>query len=264
MMLKRSFRNSTSDVLVRFAIYCYPLLLIVAIWEALSKIGSVRPLFLPSVRDTWMQLGALLADNEILLPLGISLFRAFSGLALAIVLGVLLGLLMARNRVVRYIFDPLISFAFPAPKIVFMPIFILWFGIDHLSKILLVVATCIFPLIIATYHGALSVNKTILWSAKAMGTSERRILTHIIFPASMTHIFNGVRITVPMALITAFTAEMVTGGGGVGALLMFAQRFFATPTVFVYIGIMALTGVVLDRLLVFQGRLLMPWLDENS
>ena len=154
------------------------------------------------------------------------------------------------------------SSAFPAPKIAFVPIFILWFGIDHLSKILLVAFTCIFPMIIATCHGATAVSRTVIWSAQAMGTPERNLLYRVILPAALPYVFSGMRVTLPVALITAFTAEMIAGGGGVGSALMFAQRFFQTPTVFVYILIMLMTGFVLDRLMLWSRRRLLPWQDE--
>ena len=70
------------------------------------------------------------------------------------------------------------------------------------------------------------------------------------------------RVTLPVALITAFTAEMIAGGGGVGSALMFAQRFFQTPTVFVYVLIMLMTGFVLDRLMLWSRGRLLPWQDE--
>ena len=145
-----------------------------------------------------------------------------------------------------------------------MPIFILWFGIDHLSKILLVAFSCIFPMIVATYHGAVAVSRTVIWSAEAMGTPERKLLYRIILPAALPYIFSGIRVTMPVALIIAFTAEMIAGGGGVGAALMFAQRFFQTPTVFVYILVMLATGFVLDRLLLRLRRRLLPWQDETE
>ena len=78
----------------------------------------------------------------------------------------------------------------------------------------------------------------------------------------LPYVFSGMRVTLPVALITAFTAEMIAGGGGVGAALMFAQRFFQTPTVFVYILIMLMTGFVLDRLMLWSRRRLLPWQDE--
>src|SRR5262249_35624180 len=97
-----------------------------------------------------------------------------------------------------------------------------------------------------------------------MGTPEGKMLYRIIFPATKPHIFSGVRVTVPVALIIAFTAEMIAGGGGVGAALMFAQRFFQTPTVFVYILIMLATGLILDRVMLRLRHWLIPWHHESA
>src|SRR4029450_41125 len=154
--------------------YSYPLLLVLAAWELVARAGLIRPLFLPSVTAVFEQFWALLLEGEIVAPLMVSLYRAFAGLALAVVFGVIAGLLMARSKWAHWALDPLISVAFPAPKIAFVPIFILWFGIDHLSKILLVAFTCVFPMVVSAYHGAAAVNQTLVWSAQAMGTPERR------------------------------------------------------------------------------------------
>ena len=243
--------------------YCYPLLLVLAAWEAVARAGLIRPLFLPTITAVMEQFWILLLDGEIVTPLLVSLYRAFAGLALAVVFGVLAGLLMARFKWANWTLDPLVSLGFPAPKIAFVPIFILWFGIDHLSKILLVAFTCVFPMIVATYHGAIAVSRTVIWSAEAMGTPERKLLYRIIFPAAQPYIFSGVRVTVPVALIIAFTAEMIAGGGGVGAALMFAQRFFQTPTVFVYILVMLATGFILDLVMLRLRHWLIPWDDEG-
>ena len=209
------------------------------------------------------QFWVLLRDGEILQPLAVSLYRAFAGLVLAVVFGVFTGLLMARSKTANWAFDPLVSLAFPAPKIAFVPIFVLWFGIDDLSKILLVSFTCIFPIAVATYHGAAAVSRILIWSAEAMGTPGRTLLSRVILPASLPYVFSGVRVTLPVALITAFTAEMISGGGGVGAALVYAQRFFQTPTVFVYIIVMLATGFVFDLMIMRLRIWLIPWEDEN-
>jgi ABC-type nitrate/sulfonate/bicarbonate transport system permease component len=242
----------------------YPFVLVIAAWYAMTEWGGARPMFLPSPLDVARQFLAMIASQEVVQPVLLSLYRAFLGLLLAVAAGIGLGLAMARSRSVRRLVDPLVAVAFPAPKIAFMPIFILWFGIDSLSKVLLVAFTCVFPMIIATYEGAISVPPVVSWSARAMGTTPRRLMWRIVLPAAVPAIFSGIRVTVPVALITAYTAEMVAGGGGLGAVLMYAQRFFETPTVFVCIVLMLLSGVVLDRLLVaLRGRLI-PWQGEQG
>jgi ABC-type nitrate/sulfonate/bicarbonate transport system permease component len=253
----RTFRR-----LLDGAIYAYPLILVLGLWEAVTELGYVRPLFLPSVGAVVAQFWPMLIGHQIIEPLSVSLFRAFVGLALAVVVGTGVGLAMARFSSVRWALDPLVSLAFPSPKIAFVPIFVLWFGIDHLSKILLVAFTCVFPMIVATYHGASAVRGIIIWSAQAMGTPEHMIMTRIMLPASLPHIINGLRVTLPVALISAFTAEMVAGGGGVGSAMMYAQRFFQTPTVFVYIVVMLLTGLLLDLAMTQLRRRLLRWESE--
>jgi ABC-type nitrate/sulfonate/bicarbonate transport system permease component len=249
--------------LIDGAIYAYPLVLVLVLWEAVTELGYVRPLFLPGVGAVVQQFWPMLIGHQIVEPLAVSLLRAFAGLALAVVFGTGVGLAMARFSSVRWAFDPLVSLAFPAPKIAFVPIFVLWFGIDHLSKILLVAFTCVFPMIVATYHGASAVSGILIWSAQAMGTPEHKIISRILLPASLPHVINGLRVTLPVALISAFTAEMVAGGGGVGSAMMYAQRFFQTPTVFVYIIIMLLTGLLLDLAMTKLRRRLLRWEQEG-
>jgi ABC-type nitrate/sulfonate/bicarbonate transport system permease component len=264
-MLEREWRMMRASVAALRAtvLHAYPLLLLLLLWEGVAHAGLLRPLFLPGPGVVAHQLWLLLGAGEIVAPLGVSLYRAFAGLALAVIAGVLGGLCMARSRWASWALDPLVSIAFPAPKIAFVPIFILWFGIDDLSKILLVAFTCVFPMIIATYHGATAVPRTVIWSAQAMGTTQRRLLIRIILPAALPYVFTGARVTLPVSLITAFTAEMIAGGGGVGSALMFAQRFFQTPTVFAYILLMLAAGLVLDRLMLCLRSSLLPW-DEGQ
>ena len=86
----------------------------------------------------------------------------------------------------------------------------------------------------------------------------------MILPATLPYIFSGLRVTVPVALITAYTAEMVAGGGGLGSALMYAQRFFQTPSVFLYIILMLLSGVVLDQVMLAARVWLIPWQPEEE
>lgn len=244
--------------------FCYPIALVVILWAIVARAGWVRPLFLPSPLAVAQQFWPLLESGEIVKPLLVSLYRAFGGLLIALVVGAAAGLAMGRMRWVQWGIDPLVSFAFPAPKIAFIPIFILWFGIDDVSKILMVAFTCVFPIIVATHHGATATSKIIIWSAQTMGTTERELLWRIVFPATLPYIFSGLRVTVPVALITAYTAEMVAGGGGLGAALMFAQRFFQTPAVFLYIILMLLSGIVLDQLMLAARGWLIPWQTEEQ
>lgn len=252
------------ETLGRMVRFVFPLALVVLAWAGLCASGLVRPLFLPAPTDVAKQFVELFRAGEIMEPLLTSLYRTFAGLVLAVVAGVVAGLGMARSRLAYWGLDRVLSLGFPAPKIAFMPIFILWFGIDDLSKILLVAFTCVFPMAVATWQGAVAVPRTYIWSAQALGTSAPLMLRKVILPGTLTTIFSGIRVAVPVALITTFTAEMVAGGGGLGGALMYAQRMFQTPTVFVYIVLMLLTGVLFDQVLLAARHRMLPWLAEDE
>jgi len=251
--------SSAAIALASSLLRAYPLLVVVGVWEAVARAGLVRALFLPSPSAIARQFAELIAQGEVLEPLLTSLLRAGLGLALALAVGITLGLAMATHRSIHRAIDPIVSLGAPVPKIAFVPIFVLWFGIDDLSKVLLVAFTCVFPILVATWHGASAVRQVILWSARSMGTSESSLLWRVVLPAAMPFVFGGIRVTVPVALITAYTAEMIAGGGGLGAALVYAQRLFQAPTVFVHIVLMLLTGIFFDRLLLVARRWLMPW-----
>jgi ABC-type nitrate/sulfonate/bicarbonate transport system permease component len=234
-------------------------LTLVVFWEAAARTGLTSPLFLPAfttvVAEWWM----VCADGSLPADLFTSLFRAFAGLFAATVVGVLLGIAMARSRLVHWMFDPVIALAFPSPKIAFLPIFILWFGIYSISKILLVAFACVFPIVIGTYAAASSVNRVWIWSAYSLGTSHLALLVRVVLPAAWPRIFAALRVALPVSLITTFTAEMVGGGGGMGATLMYSQRFFESPTVFAYILTMLIVGLLLDAMMLRIQQAFPAW-----
>jgi ABC-type nitrate/sulfonate/bicarbonate transport system permease component len=224
----------------------YPLLIVALLWEGAARLELVYPIFLPPLSETLGQLGKLTLAGEITGPLAVSLYRAGAGLLIAMVIGVSIGFAMARSGIVRWLFKPLLAISFPAPKVAFLPVFILWFGIDHLSKIALVTFSCVFPFIIAAQAGANSVPRIQVWAAEAMGTGRLDMLWRIVLPASLPSLMSGVRVAVPYALVSAFAAEMIAGGGGLGGSLVYAQRYFETPTVFAILLVMLASGYVID------------------
>jgi ABC-type nitrate/sulfonate/bicarbonate transport system permease component len=237
-------------------------LLFVAFWEIAARSHVAPAILLPPFSVVAEQLWHSTLDGTLVADLSLSLGRAICGLFLATLGGVILGLLMARNRAIEWLADPLVALGFPSPKIAFLPIFILWFGIESLSKILLVAFACIFPVIIGTYSAARAVSRLFVWSALSLGSGRLSLFLHVILPACYPRIFTTFRIAVPVGLITTFTAEMVAGGGGMGGTLIYSQRFFESPTVFAYIVVMLAVGLVFDAAMRrFQHRFL-RWAEE--
>ena len=234
-----------------------------AAWEAVARLKLAPPLFLPSPSAVAARLVELTADGSLPSDLGLSLARTFAGLALAMAAGVILGIAMARSRALYWLFDPLVSLGFPSPKIAFIPVFILWFGIDSLSKVLLVAFACVFPVVIASYDAARGIRRTIVWSAQSLGTSRRRLMWRVLLPACQPRIFAALRVAMPVALITTFTTEMVAGGGGMGASLMYAQRFFESATVFAYIVAMLAMGLMFDKAMLMLRERTPAWREDG-
>lgn len=237
-------------------------MLLLVIWESAARAQLAPPVLLPAFTVVAAELARIIADGSLASDLALSLYRAFTGLALAGACGILLGMLMARGRVVHWLIDPLVAIGFPSPKIAFLPVFILWFGIESLSKILLVAFACVFPVIIGTYSAARAVHRVLLWSAFSLGTTQHALLMRVILPACYPRIFATLRIALPVALITTFTAEMVAGGGGMGATLVYSQRFFESPTVFAYILVMLGIGLLLDAAVHAFARRYLAWAEE--
>ncbi len=242
----------------------YSVILVLAVWEAVARAGMVRTLFLPSVSAILAQAGALLGDGSLVTHSAISLGRALTGLALAVAIGAPIGIAMARLPGVHRVCDPFVALGFPTPKISLLPIFILWFGIGHLSKVLLIAFGCLFPIVVACYHGARGVETLMLWSARAMGAGERGLLWKVVLPATVPALLTGLRVALPLSLILVFVSEMVAGGGGLGFLLINAQRYFETPTCFAALFAVLLIGFALDRLLLWARHRCLPWHEETA
>ena len=157
-------------------------------WELLARSGTFSAFLLPQFTVVVARVVQDALSGTLLVQLGLTLWRALAGFALAGVFGVIIGVLMARTRGAAWFFDPIVSIGFPAPKIAFLPVFILWFGLFDLSKILMAAFAAIFPVIVATSAGTEGVDKYLVWSARNAGASERNLLYEIILPAALPQI----------------------------------------------------------------------------
>jgi ABC-type nitrate/sulfonate/bicarbonate transport system permease component len=237
---------------------------VLAAWELSVRLGLVDPFLLPALSSVLLRAAEEIATGDVLFHTGLTVYRAMTGFLSATVLGVLIGVLTARNRYCRWFFEPLVSVGFPMPKIAFMAIFILWFGIGDASKIVMVTLTCIFPIISATYLGCSQVDHYLVWSARNMGTSERRVLWKVVLPASLPQILNGLQIAFPSSLIVTVVTEMISSGGGLGGYMILAARFALSEKVFVGIVVIAIVGYTLLTVFGHFRRHILAWHAESQ
>ena len=233
----------------KIAAASYSIGLVAIVWELVARAGVVPFFFLPPLSVIARTFVAQVVDGVLVSEAWLTLFRAMSGFAIAIVVGVTLGIGMARFRVVHWFFDPIVAVGLSVPTLTLVPAFVLWFGIGHESKILLVALSCVWSMTVSTYNGARNVDTLLIWSARAMGTPESKLLWKIVVPAAMPFIWNGMQVALPISLIVAFVFEMVAGGGGLGFQEIMAARFFKSPELFAALFAILLVGFALDRLL---------------
>lgn len=233
------------------------------LWEFGARFGALNPFLLPPLSVVLGRIWEDLIAGTVLVDLGLTLYRALAGFAIGAVIGIPLGILMARSALVRWFFDPLVSIGFPMPKIAFLPIFILWFDIYDTSKIIMVAFSCFFPIVAATYAGCSSLDKWPIWSARSFGAKERDLLWEVYLPMAMPQIITGLQVALPVGMITTIVTEMLMGGRGVGGAMIMAGRFADSVGVFAgIVQIIILGFVVVKSLEIFRRRILV-WHPES-
>ena len=242
----------------------YSLVLFLSIWQIASHFEWVPAFFLPSLTVIASRAYESILSGQLPYDIFRTMSRSLTSVSLAVLVGVPLGAMMGRLRPVRWFFSPLLSIGLPTPKVSFLPIFILWFGFADLSKIMLTFFACTFSMVNMTYLGTMGIDHYLIWSARNMGTSERKLFWRVILPAALPQIFNGFQIAFPVSLIVVSVSEMLRGGDGIGAAMMQGARFADMPVVFVNLMTLALVGTVSINLLARLRRRLLHWHEESQ
>jgi len=256
--IRLRFRG-TGDFLVQAGVIAAFL----ALWEISTRLGWAHPFLLPPLSAVLERLLQDALAGTVFIDLALTLYRALTGFVIAAALGVPLGIMMARKKLVGWFFEPLVSIGFPMPKVAFIPIFILWFDIYDTSKIIMVTFSCVFPIITATFAGTKNVDKWPLWSARSLGAREDQLLWEVILPMASPQILTGLQIALPVGMITTIVTEMLMGGRGVGGTMIQAGRFADSVGVFAGIIEIALLGMAVIRGLELLRARLLVWHPES-
>jgi len=225
-------------------------------WELFGRLDMLpRYLSVPTliVAALW----ELAVSGELLVALVASLYRVALGFTIGMAAGVVAGLGAGIVPGVRHFFDPLVSFLFSIPKIAFLPVFLLLFGLGHASKISIIAFSGFFPVFIASRHAVLAVNKLLVWSARNMGTPPRITFFRVIIPAAAPQLFSGIRIGLAHAFVVLFAAELIGSKAGLGTIIAYGEEWVRFDLMFAGIVCFAVLGFVSDRiLLAVRARML--------
>jgi ABC-type nitrate/sulfonate/bicarbonate transport system permease component len=235
-------RAVTTDFLLGLA----PIALLILLWQAMVSFGYAPVTLLPPPGQVFGRMVQQLLDATYRQDIEATLFRLFSGFAIAVILGVAIGLAAAANPAINAMVRPIVRVLAPLPKVALYPALLLLLGFGHESKITLVAADALFPILLSTYYGASVVEQKLIWSAMAAGTSPREILFKVVLPAAAPSILTGCRIGLVISCIVVFLAEMITSTDGLGHVLVTAARTFQAVDMFVPLITISLLGLILN------------------
>lgn len=220
------------------------------LWYVITKLEVFSPTLLPGPVKVWYAFLYILEngynDVPIWVHLGTSLKRLFVALFFAIFTAVPLGLLSGYFSKVEAIIDSVIEFYRPLPPLAYYTLLVLWFGIDDLSKQILLFLAAFAPIYIACVSAVRKLNQDFVLSAESLGADQKDIFLKIVLPASMPEIFTGIRTAFGVAYTTLVSAEMVAATSGIGWMVLDASNFLKSEVIFVGIIIMGITGVIID------------------
>lgn len=256
---KRISFNSTAGVAFRGLVV--PSFVLV-LWQLSVSLLHVPSTVLPTplyILDSFQE---LIGSGELFGHLKISVTRALIGFLLGASLGLLFGTITGLSNKTEQLLDPSLQMLRTVPHLALAPLFILWFGLGELSKVLLIALGAFFPLYVNTLLGIRGVDKKLFDVARILEFSRWQQVTKLILPASLPNILLGVRLSLGAAWLGLVVSELMGASEGIGYLIMDARQFTRTEVVFVGIIIFALGGKLADSFVrVLESRLL-KWRDS--
>lgn len=213
------------------------------VWEIFCDVYGVRPAILPApsriVKTMFMQWD-ILFENAIPTTL-----ETLGGFALSVVLGTLLAVMLVYSRLAREVLYPNIVLFQLIPKIAVAPLFILWLGIDWPSRLAIALFIAFFPIVISTATGLLSADPTLLRLCRSLGASELQTFTRVRLPSALPFVFNGMKISMTLAIIGVIVGEFITSQQGLGYIILFAGSKLETALVMAALLMLCVVGLVL-------------------
>ena len=235
---------------------------LLVLWQVVAASGGPAYLLPPS--EIARSFVAALGTSELYGHVAASLGRAVPGFLLGAALGIALGLVAGVRRGFDQTVSPLVFLSYPVPKIVLLPLFMLWFGIGDASKILIIAFACFYPLYINAYYGARATPRILVWSARNMGASGAQVFRRVVLPAALPYLFAGLRVALALSFIVMFAAEMINARSGLGHLIRDSESSLRFDLMYVALVAIAILGYAGDRLLRFARSRALAWQETHA
>ena len=229
-------------------------------WWLLANSGMMDKVFLPSPMDVLVRVYHWYQDDDLMGDTWISIYRVTAGFLLSAVIAVPLGVMIGTYRPIQAIFEPLMDFIRYMPAVAFIPLVMLWVGIDEGSKIAIIWIGTFFQMVLMVAEDIRRVPMAQIEAAQTMGASGEEMLSLVIFQSAKPALLDTLRITMGWAWTYLVVAEMVAANSGLGYAILKAQRFLQTDKIFAGIILIGLIGLVIDQLFRLVHRKSFPWL----
>ena len=233
------------------------LLAVLIVWQLAALRGL--PEYVLSPLQILKHLVQALGSSELYENIGASLGRSLPGFVIGSALGAALGLAAGVARWLDRLLSPAVFLTYPVPKIVMLPIFMVWFGIGDLSKVLIIALACFYPVFINAYYGVRQTRTILVWSALGMGASRWDVFRRVVAPSAAPMIFASLRVSLALSFIVMFAAEMINARSGLGHMIRVAENSLRFDLMYVSLAAIAILGYAGDRLVRFANARLLAW-----
>ncbi len=208
---------------------------LLGLWYFGTALGHISPILLPNPVAVYHELTDVLRTGEFIGDLRVTLSELAIAFSISAIAGVTLGYLISRSQYSIRVFEPLLAGIYSVPLILFLPLYVLFFGLGPASKIALGVSTSFFPIILNTIAGFGYVDRIFILSARSMGASDYQLFRWVLFPAAFPIILTGLRIGFTVALLSILGSETIASLAGLGHRIVHLAEGMDMARMFAYI-----------------------------
>lgn len=240
------------------------LIAVLLLWIIISSSGRVPKLFLPTPADVYHTAAELWQSGTLQRNIGVTLARVLIGYGAGVMVALFLGMLMGWYRVVDAMVDPLYQLWRPVPPIAIIPLFILWFGIGELSKMLVIFGGALGASLINVVSGVKNVPRIYIEAAQILGAGNWQILRRVVIPTALPYVFAGMRVALALAFGVVVASELIASVEGIGFMLMMGRNLLRTDMIIVGIVIIGGCAYGLDFILRRVEQRLTGWMERRG
>jgi len=242
MSTKRDRRDKIASLSVQVGF----LVALVALWYLGTGYWGISRILLPNPVNVWAELKDILASGEYLPDLRVTLTELAVAFAISCTAGITLGFLISRSPYLIKVFEPLLAGFYSVPVILFLPLYVLFFGLGPGSKIALGTTISFFPIVLNTIAGFGYVDKIFITAARSMGASDFQMFRYVLLPAAFPVILTGLRMGFTVALLSILGSETIASLAGLGHRIVHLAEAMETARMFAYIAFVVVIAALLN------------------